>query len=110
MRLLNKTTKEEENIAGASSAGFSDSQLFSKLPKPLREELNRFTDRNCLVALENSYEAVCEQCLKAHLLAEAKKMNIPKKLIESIKDSFEGKIGHNGYYMDQDKVIRIKRN
>jgi hypothetical protein len=103
MRLLNKLTKEEENIAEAS---FS----LPKIPKQLKEELDRFSDRNCLVALENSYEAVCEQCLKAHLLAEAKKMNLSKKLTESIKDSLKGKIGHNGYYMDQDKIIRIKRS
>lgn len=102
MRLTNKTPEEEENTAEASFT-------LPKVPNELKAELDRFSDRNCLVALENSYDGVCLSCLKAHALAEAKRMNLSKKLLESLKESFEGKIGHNGYYMDQGKMIRVKR-
>lgn len=102
MRLTNKTPEEEENTAEASFT-------LPKVPANLKAELDRFSDRNCLVALENSYDGVCLSCLKAHALAEARKLNLSPKAIDAIKDSFDGKIGHNGYYMDQDKMIRVKR-
>ncbi len=102
MRLKTITKQEEENIEEASLS-------LPKLPKKLKAELDRFTDRNCIVALENSYDAVCEQCLKAHALSEAKKLSLPQKIIESINKSFSCKTGHNGYYMDQDKIVKIKR-
>lgn len=103
MRLKTLTTNEQENIEAAS---FS----LPKIPKNLKHELDRFADRNCLVALENSYDGVCLSCLKAHALAEARKMNLPDKVINAIKESFAGRIGHNGYYQDQDKIVRIKRS
>ncbi len=103
MRLTKTIQEQEETIETASPP------KISFLPSLLKEELNRFADRNCLVALENSYDGVCLSCLKAHALSEAKKLNLPKNKIESIKASFDGRIGHNGYYMDKDKLIRIKR-
>ena len=101
---LNKTIQEEKEKIGITSP-----PNLSSLPSSLKEELNRFADRNCLVALENSFDGVCLSCLKAHALASARSMNLSKKIVESIKTAFEGKIGHNGYYMDKEKLIRIKR-
>jgi hypothetical protein len=103
MRLTKTIQEDEEKIETTSLPNLSS------LPSSLKEELTRFADRNCLVALENSFDGVCLSCLKAHALAEAKKFNLTKSLIESIKTSFDGRIGHNGYYMDKDKLIRIKR-
>lgn len=101
---LTKTIQEEEETAETASP-----LNLSSFPSSLKEELVRFADRNCLVALENSFDGVCLSCLKAHALSEAKKLNLPKSSVESIKTSLEGKTGHNGYYMDKDKMIRIKR-
>lgn len=82
----------------------------TSLPKSIKEELDRFADRNCVVALEDSYEAACEQCLKAHALKHAKEMKLSKKEVETIHAIFNCKIGHHGFYSDRDKMIRIKKS
>jgi hypothetical protein len=106
MRLKNITPENEENLVGASSQKVLNMQ---NLPPALTAELSRFADRNCLVAIENSYEAVCERCLKAHALRTAKAMNLSAEVLESIKELFGDVIGHNGYYQDQEKIVKIKR-
>jgi len=64
------------------------------------EELSSFNERNLIHGKE-----CCPRCLKAHLLKASK--DEPVHFHKTIKGYLRGEIGHNGYYLDGDEVIKI---
>ena len=72
------------------------------LPSQLLSELERFIERNKIVG--NNY---CERCFRAHVIMKARELRIGKDLIIQIKENMSEEIGHNGYYLDGDKLIRF---
>lgn len=74
------------------------------LPEELQEEALEFIQRNTLSGTnENSGGALkplyCPRCLKAHILKKAKEMNNAIKI--------RGNVGHNGYYLNGDVIVKI---
>ncbi|MBX4196021.1 hypothetical protein KW805_00330 [Candidatus Pacearchaeota archaeon] len=79
------------------------------LPSALLEEMKEFMERNTLAVSRQAGKKkihCCTRCLKAHALKTAKEMNFLylEKLIDRI---IEAEAGHNGYYMDEDDLIKI---
>lgn len=84
--------------------------LLSSLPSGLMREAMRFTKRNTLDVVQTgkkAMSAVCPRCLKAHLMKAAREKDMDKVLVQILVDMGEHSIGHNGYYMDKEKVIKI---
>lgn len=55
---------------------------------------------------ENHYHC-CQRCLKAHLIKKADELELGGRVKRFINRMISGEAGHNGYYMDGDKLIRI---
>ena len=79
------------------------------IPDKLTDELNHFIKRNSLVFLHlpNTANGICKRCLKAHAIRKAQEMNLHKWIICSISEKFDCEAGHNGYYLDKSKLIKI---
>ncbi|MEK6888617.1 MAG: hypothetical protein AABW80_00755 [Nanoarchaeota archaeon] len=81
----------------------SSNKLFGKLlPKQLLDQINKFRERNKIVD-----NVCCEHCLKAHAIHKAQEMNLSQQLTRSILENLEGNLGHNGYYMDKEELVKI---
>jgi hypothetical protein len=55
----------------------------------------------------NSLYKCCPNCLKAHALVKARELGVEEETINSLSKLFKGEIGHNGYYLDEDELIKI---
>lgn len=84
----------------------------SKIPFSLLKEIEKFKKRNCLIAGFNSKIAgiksvCCEQCLKAHILAKVRDFGLDSPLNETINVLFKCETGHNSYYLDEGRLLRV---
>ena len=83
------------------------------LPDALVEEIEDFTERNSLVIVgyglgdRRPLHRCCQSCLKAHLVKTAKDLKLNKRVINYILSSFSCAMGHNEYYLDEDKLVKI---
>ena len=84
----------------------------TNIPDVLLKEANSFMKRNSLAVVacnvhnkEPVYEC-CPSCLEAHLIRKANQLGLEKEKKEILK-IFEFKIGHEGYYLDKEEVIKI---
>ncbi len=84
----------------------------TNFPVSLVKEAKSFMERNSLAVVACNIEdkelihECCPNCLQAHLLKRAKE----KGYIEEsaiIQDIFEFDIGHDGYYIDKGKLLRV---
>ena len=89
-------------------------QELSKLPEELLLEIKSFAERNSLTVVASRIEdkeplySCCLKCLKAHILKKTNKKN-PEESSGGFLDRIFGcgKVGHNGYYLDGGRLIRI---
>ena len=74
-------------------------------------ELQEFVQRNLLTV--DSFEplrkikVVCPNCLKGHLIKTSQEMGFSDMFTKIIYDNFKGECGHNGYYLDGEKLIKL---
>lgn len=78
------------------------------IPDDFIAELEEFRDRNTVVNVEGNYGNICcSQCLKAYALKKAEEFGLGKNAIDVISKMFQGKAGHEGYFLDGEKLIRV---
>lgn len=78
------------------------------IPDDFIAELERFRDRNVVVNVEGNYGKVCcSQCLKAYALKKAEELGLGKKAMNAVSKMLQGEVGHEGYFMDGDELVRI---
>lgn len=81
------------------------------LPDSLISEMGLFVSRNNIIdgcdVNKNSLSCCCPNCLKAHALNYAKKLGMNKSYILALQMMIEGNIGHNGYYLDGEELIKV---
>jgi len=85
-------------------------EIWNMKKQGLFAEMQDFIDRNKIqVELQNRYsiESFCVRCLKAHLLVKAEQAGMEEELISNFLGRWDGEIGHQGYYLDNDEVVRI---
>ncbi|MBX4212160.1 hypothetical protein KW787_01745 [Candidatus Pacearchaeota archaeon] len=71
--------------------------------------MKKFVARNIVVSSStplNEKIHCCPRCLKAHAIKMAEEMNF-LHVNKTIKRLIKGEVGHDGYYLDQDELIRI---
>jgi len=107
---IKSTATEPKQIVVTMPSGVEKSLLDIKrkalenqiiIPDALIAELEEFSSRN---VIEEGY---CEMCLKAYALRKAKEIQLDKKAIEFLENAFDCKTGHMGYYLDENKIIKI---
>ena len=81
----------------------SKSKILKSIPENVISNLQNFAKRNALVEIGHC----CPHCLKAHAIKTAENKGLDGRTIQIIKEEFKGEIGHNGYYMDEDQLIRL---
>lgn len=74
------------------------------IPDNLVAEADKFINRNIV---ENSNFECCLRCLKAHVLKKAAEMSLTDEQIYFLGNIFPGEAGHDGYYLDNEKLIKI---
>ena len=86
----------------------------SGFPEEFINEVKRYAKRNAFTLdytihdrQKNKIRVCCSQCLKAHALEKARKMNLGNELIKKIEEMFECEAGHNGYYIDKEELKKI---
>ena len=57
--------------------------------------------------IETSKKLCCNKCLKAHFIEKTKTLNLKKENLKIFEKLFNCKAGHNGYYLDQERVVKI---
>ncbi len=81
------------------------------LPSALIEEIEDFAERNSLAVVGHTLHdrrplhRCCPACLKAHILKVSEELNLNRKLVFQLSRTLPSPIGHNGYYIDEDKLI-----
>ena len=74
----------------------------------LISEIDSFASRNNTANSENGeLHTACPSCLKAHAIAKARELGLDQLSIEYIDKILEGEIGHQGYYLDEDNLIKL---
>ncbi len=83
------------------------------LPEALLEEIEEFTERNSLAVIGNTIKErkpihrCCPQCLKAHIIKTAQEIKLNKYDIIAIASLFPCETGHDGYYLDEERLLKI---
>ncbi len=93
--------KEVCSLVKHKMAGLNKGML---IPDDLIAEAERFMDRN---VISDADLQCCPQCLKAHVIKKATEFGLSTKEIEFLNEMFNSEIGHNGYYLDADKLIKL---
>ena len=78
----------------------------------LIKDISSFMQRNNLAVpsaptKEVGQPIVCERCLKAHSLKRAQELSLPRAIVNMIENRFDCPVGHDGYYIDEDELIKI---
>ena len=110
MILKTQTSASENNKVRIGNSKILRKYLLRKnhieeilIPSRFISDLEEFARRNYLPHIEEC----CPQCLKAHAIKRAEEHNLSREEIGSLKSLFKGKIGHNGYYLDKEKLIEL---
>jgi hypothetical protein len=85
----------------------------SLFPDELINEMEEYAQRNEILdsniyIQDNSIHKCCPNCLKAHTLAKARELGVQEATINNLARFLKGETGHNGYYLDQDELIKIE--
>ncbi len=84
------------------------------IPDSLIAEMEQFASRNMLSNiigkefLTEEPKEVCPSCLKAHALMHASRLGLPRESREFLDSILPGNKGHNGYYLDGEKIVKIE--
>lgn len=78
------------------------------IPDKLISELEEFTLRNNVAKPKGELHTSCPHCLKAHAIKTAMDLELDEDAITFIDKILEGnKDGHDGYYLDDDVLIKL---
>jgi len=82
------------------------------IPDTLISEMESFASRNIIIEEKNQQtadymQACCPSCLKAHAVSSAKKIGLNNKAISALQNSLKGNLGHNGYYLDGEELVKL---
>lgn len=85
--------------------------ILAQLPKDLAWKVGGFVKRNALVVIHHLNKAkpeyrCCESCLKAYMMKESQKYD--KNLGMKIEKTLSCKIGHDGYFIDAGRLVKIQ--
>lgn len=85
----------------------------SFFPDELINEMEEYAKRNDLVKSDvyiqdSSIHKCCPSCLKAHALVKARELGVKEDTINHLTKFLKGEIGHDGYYLDEEELIKIK--
>jgi|SRR3989344_1653062 len=70
-------------------------------------EIDGFIKRNNVAKPIEEMHTSCPRCLKAHAVKRANELGADLKTIRHISKIFDGEVGHEGYYMDADELVRL---
>jgi len=75
----------------------------------LIDKIKEFVRRNSLNLYdgEKNILVCCYSCLRAHIMKTSKELGLSPEIIAYLGDLLTGEIGHNGYYLDSKKIIKI---
>lgn len=94
-----------------SLEGIGGKIILHGLPDDLLAELENFARKNALIVSESDEGKLhhcCVRCLKAHALKKAKEIKLDKKRMSWLNDMFGNELeGHEGYYVDGGKLIKL---
>jgi len=76
--------------------------IISLLHSLLEKEAKIFKEKNKVY----STNECCPQCLKAHLIKKAQELSLDEE-IDKIHIILNCQIGHDGYYINEEKLMRI---
>lgn len=81
------------------------------IPDELVNEVSLFSQRNAMNISYNlegmkskNVKVCCCRCVKAHLINKANELSLGGEVIAFLDDQIPGKIGHEGYYLDEGEV------
>ena len=100
---------ETKTIAGKICLKCS---LKNKLPEFLVKEMLLFSGRNSIIKINEcascgeEINIACPQCMKAHLL-KATRESGKNEIAELITEFFNYEAGHEGYYLDENRDVKI---
>ncbi len=69
-------------------------------------EIESFAKRNTIVKVGKD-KHFCHNCMKAHIIKKARELELPPSAIKPFLSKLEGEEGHNGYYLDEEDLIRL---
>jgi hypothetical protein len=113
MMVTGNNTKRTELIIGSRKTSGQKSaweDLNFLLPRSFIAELIRYKRDNSIAVtygMQGPQMHCCERCLKAHAIATAIQMGFDTVSLSHVKKMIPGDAGHDGYYLDKDKVISI---
>lgn len=111
MTLLQSSSALAPSLAiGRSAHLLTEVLAHADAPPQLIEEIRAFARRNLIILSSGNPRPArgecCQQCLKAHALAHAEKQRAPH-LARIIHKTLRAKRGHQGYYLDGEKVRKM---
>lgn len=80
------------------------------IPDDLIAEIEEFTERNSLAitkGVDKIAHKCCDRCLKAHILRKAEEFGLDQDSVNFLDSLIKVETGHNGYYLDEDRLIKI---
>jgi hypothetical protein len=101
-----------KNSSSATECLFSIGAKLGGLPESIVKECERFCKRNLLMEFgekkgSKEFFGCCERCLKAHLIFTARSFGFGKEVLGKISKAFGCERGHDGYYLDGEKVVKL---
>jgi len=75
----------------------------ARLPFLLRKEIDAFINRNVLPDCGR----IPPNCLKAHMIKTAKKLELSDNKISDLKKLFKANLGYKGHYLDAGKLKKV---
>jgi hypothetical protein len=81
------------------------------IPDELINEISFFSQKNVMDISYNfegmeskNVKVCCSRCVKAHLIKKANDLGLEGEIIAFLDEQIPGKIGHEGYYLDEGEV------
>lgn len=98
-----------ERLFSIAGKGYEE---LKNLPEKVVREGERFCKRNLLMEFgskkgSKEFFGCCERCLKAHLILKARSFGFGKEVLGRISNVFACERGHEGYYLDREKVVKL---
>ncbi len=84
-----------------------------EMPLAIIEEIEEFTERNSIAVIaytipeRKPIHRTCPQCLKAHIIKTAQNLGVNRIAITNLISSLHCETGHNSFYLDEDKLIKV---
>ena len=111
--VIKKISKALESTIFIGANLLNKIDKLAKIPWGLLKEADKFIRRNSLIVVAHRIEdkrpihECCESCLEAHLIKKANEMKFDNDVKRNIKQVFNCEIGHEGYYLDKGRLIRV---